>query len=121
MNAPPLTPAAKGPPPLPQSVRPIATVHRKTAMAACIFGVILFTAASVAIVFDDGNQFDFKIFSVGLALVTWVGLVGLIRRSKRFAWGAYVTCGLLLLGFPLGTVLGVFGIKAMNIIYPTFK
>jgi hypothetical protein len=76
------------------------------------------TGASVNIGLNESKPIDLKGFSIGLASISLIGLFGLISRRKRFAWCAYVTFGILLIGFPIGTVLGIFGIKWMKEIFP---
>lgn len=98
-----------------------AEAYRSNAITVSILGVLLFSAAAVLIVLDGDKTWDLKLFAASLALFSWIGLIGLILRTKKYAWAAYVTFGVMLLGFPIGTILGVYGMKWMQAIYPKLK
>ncbi|WP_269542090.1 hypothetical protein [Cerasicoccus fimbriatus] len=76
---------------------------------------------ALVIALDGSKTWDLKLFAACIALFSWIGLIGLILRTRQYAWAAYVTFGVMLLGFPIGTILGVYGMKWMQNIYPKPK
>lgn len=121
MTTPPPLPSKRVPPPLPTGLGRNTEACRSNAITVSVLGVLLFSAAAVFILLDGDKTWDLKLFAASLSLFSWIGLIGLILRTKKYAWAAYVTFGVMLLGFPVGTVLGVYGMKWMQEIYPKFK
>lgn len=73
------------------------------------------------ILINEAKPLDLKCFAVFLILSSLIGVFGLIRQNKNLSRAAYVTFGVMLFGFPVGTILGIFGIKWMNSILPKLQ
>ncbi len=120
-SGPPPLPSTRVPPPLPTGLGRKAETCRSNAITVSVLGTLLFSAVALVIALDGSKTWDLKLFAACIALFSWIGLIGLILRTRQYAWAAYVTFGVMLLGFPIGTILGVYGMKWMQNIYPKPK
>lgn len=127
------SPAHRQPPPLPRTTIPpplpsqnhcasmdsasppteSESALRKAATTSLVFTIIITGGLAIRLT-TGGSAVDFLIFFIGIVLLSWLGLIGLVLKKKYFAWAAYVTFGVMLLAIPLGTVFGVHAFQWMN-------
>jgi hypothetical protein len=87
----------------------------------CLVGTVLMVAAIVIVVlrlrpdqfsFDAGNVARMLLVACAIALQGWVG-IGLYRLNPKVAGPAVLVFVPLLLAFPLGTLIGGYGLYAL--------
>lgn len=120
-STPPPLPRRAYPPPLPTApIEHLAQTTRSAALLSLV-GTLIFTGGLAFGISAGEPPLDLIIFAACVVIVSWMGLIGIIRRKKNLAWGAYVTFSILLIGIPIGTLIGIYGIIFLNRLFRDLK
>ena len=86
----------------------------KAIVYSTFYSVLLTVSSIVAVAIGRwrwNEKSDLMIFAFLLCIASWIGTVGLFINRKKPSRFAYATFGAILIGFPVGTACGIFGMR----------